>query len=83
MSRGMIERDRDIEEKRRDEMAEKLSVYKREAKSNNHQSTNQSSNCVKRGRFDHQSIMAIMTLGETSSSMQSIRKGIFCFNWGI
>jgi len=28
--RGMIERDRDIEERRRDEMAEKLSVYKRE-----------------------------------------------------
>merc|ERR1719397_2102619 len=28
--RGMIERDRDIEERRRDEIAEKLSVYKRE-----------------------------------------------------
>ena len=28
--RGMIERDRDIEERRRDEMAEKLAVYKRE-----------------------------------------------------
>ena len=31
--RGMVERDRDIEERRRDEMAEKLSVYKREVKS--------------------------------------------------
>merc|ERR1719309_1212236 len=28
--RGMVERDRDIEERRRDEMAEKLAVYKRE-----------------------------------------------------
>ena len=35
MFRGMIERDRDIEERRRDEMAEKLSVYKREVKSTN------------------------------------------------
>ena len=38
MFRGMIERDRDIEERRRDEIAEKLSVYKREVKSTNHQS---------------------------------------------
>ena len=30
--RGMIERDRDIEERRVNEMAEKLSVYKREVK---------------------------------------------------
>ena len=30
MSRGMVERDRDIEERRVAEMAEKLSVYKRE-----------------------------------------------------
>ena len=37
----MIERDRDIEERRRDEMAEKLSVYKREVKSTNHQAINQ------------------------------------------
>ena len=33
MFRGMIERDRDIEERRRDEMAEKLAVFKREVKS--------------------------------------------------
>ena len=37
--RGMIERDRDIEERRRDEMAEKLSVYKREVMSTNSQSS--------------------------------------------
>ena len=35
MFRGLIERDRDIEERRRDEMAEKLSVYKREVMSTN------------------------------------------------
>ena len=49
--RGMIERDRDIEERRRDEMAEKLSVYKRELKL-----INQWINFVdfsKRRRFDH------------------------------
>ena len=56
--RSMIERDRDIEERRRDEMAEKLPVYKREVKSTNHQSIN----CVKfseRGRFDHQSRLTL------------------------
>ena len=38
MFRGMIERDRDLEERRRDEMGEKLSVYKREVKSIGNQS---------------------------------------------
>ena len=38
MFRGMIERDRDLEERRRDEMGEKLSVYKREVKSVGNQS---------------------------------------------
>ena len=39
--RGMVERDRDIEERRRDEMAEKLAVYKREVNSINPTITNQ------------------------------------------
>ena len=33
--RGMVERDRDIEERRVAEMAEKLSVYKREVRAGN------------------------------------------------